>query len=191
MRRVGDKASHCSPDEEKALFERVVHRDRSALAAFYRLYHSRLFRFAFRLTNSFGAAEELVNDVMLAVWDGAASFRRGSKISTWVFGIAYRKCMSHLRGKRLVTDSEVSVEQIADESGDELENREWVRLGLDRLPDEQRLCMLLVFYVGCSYAEIAQITDCKAETVKTRMFHARRKLRLTMPELAMPIPKEP
>ena len=158
----------------------------TGLADFYRLYHSRLFRFAYRLTNSFGAAEELVNDVMLAVWDGAAKFRQQSKISTWVYGITYRKCMTHLRRKRITTVPDVSVDRLADEAGENIEDAQWVRRGLESLPDEQRLCMLLVFYVGCTYAEVAEITESKAETVKTRMFYARQKLRSTMPELAQP-----
>ncbi len=179
-----NRAEH-SPKEEDAIFNRVIRGERDALADLYRLYHPRLFRFTYRLTNSFEAAEELVNDVMLAVWNGAASFRHGSKISTWVYGIAYRKCMSHLRRKRINIVPDVSVEHLADETSECIEDSEWIRHGLARLPEDQRLCMLLVFYVGCSYAEIAEITDCKEATVKTRMFHARRKLRITMPELAI------
>ena len=186
MMSLQDRNAQFSPDEEKALFERVVDRDKEALANLYCAYHPRLFRFTYRLTHSYGAAEELVNDVMMAVWDGAAKFRGGSKVSTWVFGIAYRKCMSHLRKKRVATDSEVSVEHLADTAPDAADDREWIREGLEQLPEEQRLCMILVFYVGCSYAEVAAITDCKAETVKTRMFHARRKLRTSMPDLAEP-----
>jgi RNA polymerase sigma-70 factor (ECF subfamily) len=176
-----------SAADERAIFERVVNGERDGLADLYRLYYPRLFRFTYRLTNSFGAAEELVNDVMLAVWEGAASFRHQSKISTWVYGIAYRKCMSHLRRKRITTVPDVSVEHLADEAGENIDDAQWVRQGLDSLPVEQRLCMLLVFYVGCSYAEVAEITDCKAETVKTRMFYARQKLRATMPEMARPV----
>ena len=187
MAKLQDNELAVSPGEEQALFDRLAEGDRDALAEFYRLYYERLFRFAYRLTNSFGAAEELVNDVMLAVWKGSGEFRSESKISTWVFGIAYRRCMSHLRRKRIATVPEVSVEHIADESGASLEDSQWIKAGLDSLPDEHRLCMLLVFYVGCSYAEVAEITNCKPETVKTRMFYARQKLRSTMPELAEPI----
>ena len=187
MANLQDNEIGIAPAEERAVFERLANGDRDALAEFYRLYHQRLFRFVYRLTNSYGAAEELMNDVMLAVWKGASEFRRESKISTWVFGIAYRRCMSYLRRKRISTVPDVSVEHLADESGASMEDAQWIRAGLDSLPDEHRLCMLLVFYVGCSYAEVAEITQCKAETVKTRMFYARQKLRTTMPELAEPL----
>lgn len=184
MTKKSDKNSEESQIDEQAIFARVVNRQRDGLADFYRLYHPRLFRFTYRLTNSFGASEELVNDIMLAVWDGAAQFRQQSKISTWVYSIAYRKCMSHLRRKQIKTVPDISVEQLADEAGENVEDSQWIQQGLERLPAEQQLCMLLVFYIGYSYAEVAEITDCKAETVKTRMFYARKKLRKTMPALA-------
>ena len=129
MAKLQDNELAVSPGEEQALFDRLAEGDRDALAQFYRLYYERLFRFAYRLTNSFGAAEELVNDVILAVWKGSGEFRSESKISTWVFGIAYRRCMSHLRRKRIATVPEVSVEHIADESGASLEDSQWINIG--------------------------------------------------------------
>ncbi len=172
--------------EEAELLREVVAGDRNALAALYRQYHTPLFRFAFRLTNSYGTAEELVNDVMLAVWKNASQFRHGSKVSTWVFGIAYRQCMSRLRRKRVTIVPDVKIDQIADQSRDGIEDSQWIERGLEELPDEQRVSMMLVFYLGCSYGEVAEITGCKEATVKTRMFHARRKLRSSLPSLAEP-----
>ena len=174
---------------ERRLLSRVVDQDKEALASLYRIYHPRLFRFAFKLTSSYGASEELVNDIMLAVWNGAGSFRNGSKLSTWIFGIAYRKCMSHLRRKSIKIDVDVSVEQIADGKSGSVENEQWVLHGLQMLPEEQRISLVLVFFVGCSYQEVADITGCKEATVKTRMFHARRKLRLSLPDIAQPRPQ--
>ncbi|MDJ0712471.1 MAG: RNA polymerase sigma factor [Woeseiaceae bacterium] len=179
-----------SQADETALLREVVEGDRNALAALYRLYHTPLFRFAFRLTNSYGTAEELVNDVMLAVWKNASQFRHGSKVSTWVFGIAYRQCMSCLRRKRVTIVPDVRIDQIADSSRDAVEDSQWIEQGLAELPDEQRVSMMLVFYLGCSYGEVAEITGCKEATVKTRMFHARRKLRSSLPSLADPVNQE-
>lgn len=186
MKIPQENGANPSPIEEQAIFDRIVNGERDGLADFYRLYYPRLFRFAYRLTNSFGATEELVNDVMLAVWNGAASFRNKSKISTWVFGIAYRKCMSYLRRNQITTVPDISVENLADETSDSFDDMQWIQQGLEGLPAEQRICVLLVFYMGCSHAEVAEITDCKAETVKTRMFYARKKLRSIMPAMAQP-----
>ncbi len=188
--RRHDRMQRDSHEDEAGLLREVVEGDRNALAALYRLYHAPLFRFAFRLTNSYGTAEELVNDVMLAVWKNASQFRHGSKVSTWVFGIAYRQCMSCLRRKRVTIVPDVKIEQIADNSRDAIEDSQWIEQGLAELSDEQRVSMMLVFYLGCSYGEVAEITGCKEATVKTRMFHARRKLRSSLPSLADPVNQE-
>jgi len=185
-----DRMQQDSHADEAALLREVVAGDRNALAALYRQYHTPLFRFAFRLTNSYGTAEELVNDVMLAVWKNASQFRNGSKVSTWVFGIAYRQCMSCLRRKRVTIVPDVKIDQIADNTRDAIEDSQWIERGLAELPDEQRVSMMLVFYLGCSYGEVADITGCKEATVKTRMFHARRKLRASLPTLADPVNQE-
>jgi len=185
-KRLLNTETKLSDDDELALLARVATRDKEAIAEFYALYRTSLFRFAFRLTRSYGAAEELVNDVMLAVWNGADGFRQGSKVSTWVFGIAYRQCVTYLRRKRIATVPDVAIEQLADETPDAVENGQWIERGLEDLPDEQRVSMLLVFFLGCSYSEVADITGCKEATVKTRMFHARGKLRKSLPALAQP-----
>jgi RNA polymerase sigma-70 factor (ECF subfamily) len=53
-----------------------------------------------------------------------------------------------------------------------------------RVPPEQRMVLELTYYLGYSCAEIATIMECPVNTVKTRMFHARRKLRDLLPQLA-------
>jgi len=163
--------------EEQVLIEQVAARDRDALAELYGRYHARLFKFVFRLTRSYTATEELVNDVMLAVWRSAPGFRGDSRPSTWIFGIAYRQALKRLSRKQLATAANVDVDQLPDGRPASVEQEDWVRRGLDSLPAAQRLAMELVFYVGLSYEEVAAVTDCPVNTVKTRMFHARRKLR--------------
>jgi RNA polymerase sigma-70 factor (ECF subfamily) len=65
----------------------------------------------------------------------------------------------------------------------DLEERDWLRRGLDRLSPEHRLVVELAFYVGCSYEEIATIANCPVNTVKTRMFHARHRLQGILKDL--------
>lgn len=162
---------------ELALLARVAQSDRDALTELYRGYHGRLFKFVYRLTGSHTIAEEMVNDVMLVVWRKAESFRGESKVSTWIFGIAYRLAMRRLskRQKRLLRQVDTFPE-LADE-GPPIEMEDWVRSGLDALPAAQQMAVVLVFYLGLSYEEVATVTECPVNTVKTRMFHARKKLR--------------
>jgi len=163
--------------DEAALLRRVAGGDREAMEELYHQYHPRLFKFTYRLTRSYGAADELVNDVLLVVWQSAASFRGESRVSTWIFGIAYRKAMRHMRRRSLRPAHDQRVEVMSRDESAIAETEDWVRQALDTLPPAQQLTVVLVFYLGLSYPEIAQATDCPVNTVKTRMFHARRKLR--------------
>ena len=163
--------------DERELMAAVAGQDRSALETLYRDYHTRLFRFAFRMTHSHGAADEIVNDVMLAVWRGAGNFRGSSKVSTWIFGIAYRQTLKRLSKKSLTIAPDFDPDDVPATENGSREERDWIRHGVDTLPAAQKLTVVLVFYVGMSYEEVAEVTDCPVNTVKTRMFHARRKLK--------------
>jgi len=163
--------------EERALLELVAAQDRDALTELYSHYHARLFKFVFRMTRSYTAADELVNDIMLAVWRSAGKFRGDSKPSTWIFGIAYRQALKRLSRKQLSIASHLDVDQLPDVQSKEVEQEDWVRHALETLPAAQRLAMELVFFLGLSYEEVAAVTECPVNTVKTRMFHARRKLK--------------
>jgi RNA polymerase sigma-70 factor (ECF subfamily) len=163
--------------EEQALLEQIAAENREALTDLYSRYHARLFKFVFRMTRSYTDADELVNDIMLAVWRSAGKFRGDSKPSTWIFGIAYRQALKRLSRKQLTIATHLDIDQLPDAESKAVEQEDWVRSGLETLPAAQRLAMELVFYLGLSYEEVATVTDCPVNTVKTRMFHARRKLK--------------
>lgn len=177
MKNYAEKGTRAENERELRLLHRVVEQDRDAIAELYNLYYARLFKFVFRLTRSYGAAEELVNDIMLQVWRGAAGFRGESKVSTWVFGIAYRMAMRRLKRRKIKLSLHTDPDLLATDSRDLMEKEDWVRHGLSQLPAAQQVTVQLVFYLGLSYEETAQVTQCPVNTVKTRMFHARRKLK--------------
>src|SRR5262245_51867119 len=84
------------PNDELALLRRVAAKDRKAFEALYHLYYRRLFGYLLKLTRRAELVEEVLNDVMLAVWKGAPSFDGRSRPSTWIFGIAYHKALKAL-----------------------------------------------------------------------------------------------
>ena len=185
MQTIRDSKRKAADIDERALLRRVAERDRNALAELYRAYHPRLFKFVFRLSSSYAIADELVNDIMLIVWQKAGSFRGESRVSTWIFGIAYRVTMRRVTRKKLSLVSKPDAEaSVRDDHAQELED--WVRYGIDKLPEAQQTTVLLVFYLGLTYEETAAVTDCPVNTVKTRMFHARRKLKALLETHAIP-----
>ncbi|MFC4312826.1 sigma-70 family RNA polymerase sigma factor [Steroidobacter flavus] len=181
------KPSALSNNEaELALIRRVSLRDRTALRELYLLYHRRLSRFLMRLTQRQDLAEEVINDTLLVVWNSADRFRGDSRVSTWIVGIAYRRALKSIRRRRSfelveleATDSLVGVDNLQ-----ACETQEWIEEALEELPLEQRLCLELAYVLGHSCEEISVITSCPVNTVKTRLYHARRKLSVLLPRLA-------
>lgn len=166
--------------DEYVVLERVANGDREAMSELYRIYQPRLFKFVFRLTQSYTVSDELVNDIMLIVWRKAASFRRASKVSTWIFGIAYRQSLQRIGKKKLRIVPGAEPDDMFVEAVGNVEDEDWVQHGLRALSPPQRLAMVLVFYLGLSYDEVADVSGCPVNTVKTRMYHARQKLKKTL-----------
>jgi RNA polymerase sigma-70 factor (ECF subfamily) len=162
---------------EAQLLQRIADRDGDAFEALFESYYPRLFRFLFRLTRSHGAAEELANDVLLTLWKDADRFRGDSKVSTWIFGIAYRQALAHLRKRKFKLVPFVERDAVVDEAGAQIEREDWVRRGVEELPPKQKLTVMLVYFLGLSCEETAKVSGVPVSTVKTRMFHARRKMK--------------
>ena len=167
---------------EMALLDRIVRGDRAAFEDLYRLYHPRLTRFLLNLIRRPTLVEEVLNDTMMVVWDRADSFNGASKLSTWIFAIAYRKAMKGLKRQDEAVedkDSENRVSQDAspeDESSRHRINALLMR-AMDELSPAHRAVVDLTYFHELGYREIATILECPVDTVKTRMFHARRHLR--------------
>jgi RNA polymerase sigma-70 factor (ECF subfamily) len=170
---------------ELALLTRIAARDAQAMHELYHLYHRRLARFLMRLTSRYDLAEEIINDTFWVVWQHAADFRGASQLSTWIFGIAYRRALKTLKRVRpdLMAEADEAPEQV-EEPWQQAELREWLGMALAKLPHEQRMVLELAYNVGHSCEEIATIMECPVNTVKTRMFHARRKLKGLLTSLA-------
>jgi len=170
--------------QERQLLDRIADRDREAFDELFRAYHPRLFRFVFRITASYRASDELVNDILLIVWQSAGTFRGESRVSTWIFGIAYRQSLRHLRTRKILTVPLADDTVVDTGSNQRIEREDWVRRGISKLPPKQRMTVMLVYFLGLTYEETAVATDAPVNTIKTRMFHARRKLREYLVEVA-------
>jgi RNA polymerase sigma-70 factor (ECF subfamily) len=168
--------------DEAALMTRIARRDLRAFEELYRAYHPRLTRFLITVTRRPPIVEEVLNDTMMVVWNRPERFNGSSRLSTWIFAIAYRTALSALRRQDQPVEDKDADQRPAAEPGPErqLADRqlEAVLLGaLDDLSADHRAVVDLTYFHDLGYREIAQIMDCPIDTVKTRMFHARRHLK--------------
>lgn len=184
--------SDARPDGEaeqrdRALIAAVGRGDRAAFERLYLAHQPALARFIARHTSRRDLVDEVINDAFWVVWRKAAEFRGDSKVATWIIGIAYRCMLKALRGGvPAETETEAVSEELLTDVGSEAEQRElrdWVRRGLALLAPEQRTTMELAYFLGQSCDEIAAIMNCATGTVKARMFHARLRLRNSLPAL--------
>ncbi len=176
-------------EEDLALIRSIARRDREAFERFYCRYAPRLGRYAMRLLKQREAVDEVIDDVMLVVWQDAARFdAEVSRPSTWLFGITHHKTLKRLvrsssRREALPLDSgEAEGRGDASAALDPEQAAMGRQLGtalagaLSQLSADHRAVIELAFCEDYSYQEIAAVTGCPVNTVKTRMFHARKRL---------------
>ncbi len=177
---------------ELQLLQGVLRGQRAEFEALYRIYHPRLQRFLLQLTRRPELADEALDDTMMVVWERAAGFDGRSKLSTWIFGIAYRKGLKALNRLDLpLEDADPETELHQAEPGPNPEQQLSLaqrqrRLleALGELSADHRAVVELCYFQGLAYGEIAEVMACPPETVKTRMFYARRRLRLLLADVA-------
>ena len=183
------KADNSEDDKDRALLARVATQDKVAFEALYAKYFSSLSRYLTRLLRRPEMIEEVVNDTMYVVWQKAGTFEGRSKVSTWITGIAYLKGIKALDHLRMVPEDgaqTLSEEFDLEDDNDVIQKLgldEWLRSGLHALSADQRSVVELTYFSGFSYQEIADVMHCPVNTVKTRMFHARRHLAKLLPVL--------
>jgi RNA polymerase sigma-70 factor, ECF subfamily len=172
-------AAALSPTDAE-LVRQVAAGDEAAFAELYDLYAPAVYNYLLRLVNESAVAEEILQEVFLAMWRGAHRFREEARVKTWLLRIAHHQAVSWLRRARAGVWAH---EELGDHEHDPIEEhlaRSWqidqVRAALARLTPNHRAVIELTFVQGLSYAEIAEVMNCPIGTVKSRMSYALRHL---------------
>lgn len=160
---------------DQDLIARVAGEDEDAFRMLYERFSDRVFRYAFTLLRNQHLAEEVAQETMIAVWKSAGRFASRSKLSTWIFGIARNKAFDLLRKERR-GDRLPDVTLVEPDPASAVLKEQLVAGAMESLPESQREVVFLTFYEGLSYGEISAMLDIPEGTVKSRMFHAKRKL---------------
>lgn len=174
--------SRVAANDELDLLARVRSGDRAAFEELYRLYHPRLTRFLWTLIRRPTLVEEVLDDTMMVIWTRPDSFHGASKLSTWLFAIAYRKAMRGLSKQDEAVEDRDAERRVSDDAGPDDSSsrarvREMLSAAIAELSPAHRAVVDLTYFHELGYREIAVILECPVDTVKTRMFHARRHLR--------------
>lgn len=177
---VSDSDAH-----DRELVRRIASRDESALQELYQEFGQCLYAFALRLTSDPAAAEDVVQDVLVAVWQTAGKYRGDGKLKSWLLGIVHHTALKSLRRRSINISEEMESslpdhEPLPEEQVQASQQSQLIRRGLQELSPEHRSVLELVFYQGLSLQETAEVCGCPVGTVKSRLNYARQHLRRTL-----------
>jgi RNA polymerase sigma-70 factor, ECF subfamily len=165
-----------------ALMERIAKRDAAAMRILFTRHNARVYRFALRLVGDNALAEEVTSAVFLDVWRKPANFGGRCQVSTWLLAVTRHKAIEARRRRSTERFDHESGGKIADPSGDPetaMHKRQTSSIlfnCLSKLSAAHREVVDLVYYHQKTIDEVAAITGLERNTVKTRMFYARRRL---------------
>lgn len=172
-------AQALSDDE---LVKRIAAGCRTAMHALYARHSRRVYRFALRLLGDPAAADDVVSQVFLDVFRAAPRFEGRSSVSTWLLAICRNKAylLRRRRAPDQLDEGMVSMIESTDETAEDSLQRQDVakiiKAALDRLSAAHREIIDLVYYQNLSVEEAGEVLKIPKNTVKTRMFYARKHL---------------
>lgn len=178
-----DNSPYQEHDPDWILIRAMADGDVRALNELYARYGGMVLSFLTARLNNRQLAEEVLQDVMLAVWDSAHTFEARSKVKTWLLVIARNRAINATRRKKLpvIQIDEVyglrSEDTSPMEALERQEQQDRVREAIKRLPDGQREVLVLVFYHQLTGVEVAEVLDISEGTVKSRLHRAKENLR--------------
>lgn len=170
------------------LLQRVASGDERAFEELYRLTAQKIWFYIYRLCGDREKTEDIMMETYLEIWRSAKNFEGRSRALVWMYSIARHLTFKTLRRER--RHEEVEYEETAGDQNPVEESLERERFSLlaralKRLPLPHREVLDLVFFHGLRYEEVARILDIPVNTVKTRVFHAKKKLRKILEEMGV------
>jgi RNA polymerase sigma-70 factor (ECF subfamily) len=159
------------------LLQGTTRRDEKAFEALYGRYSAPVYNYLLRLIHEQDVAEELLQEVFVAVWERAGRFRGQAKVSTWLFRIAHHRAVDWLRKRRpslLEEDARLPDGDSPEAEAFDIWHIDQLQVALAQLSPDHRAVLELVFFQGLSYREVAQVVDCPVGTVKSRVSYAKR-----------------
>ena len=171
--------------DDAAWLARLRAGDVAAFEELVTTYQHRVYGVALRMLGNRAEAEEIAQEVFLRAHRTLADFRGEAKLSTWLYAIASRLCLTRLAGaeRRLRRAEGVDLERVADTRdapGAEIERRERetaLSRAIAELPEERRIVVVLRDLEGLSYEDISTVLGVELGTVRSRLHRARMDLK--------------
>ena len=168
-------------DKDEALVRRAHAGDGEAFDLLIERHYDRIYRVGARVLNDAAAAEDLAQEVCIGLAARLASFRGGSRFTTWLYRVVVNAALDAMRrdGTRQRSERDYTQARALAQADDaaRAEQLVWLRQTLSRLPEDLRLTVILVLDEGLRHAEAAAVLGVTEATVSWRMHQVRRHLR--------------
>ena len=155
--------------------------DNNAMRVLFARHNVRVFRFAVRIVGNEATAEDVVSEIFVDVWRNASRFEGRSQVATWILGIARHKALAAARRRPIgeFDDEIAAIEDPADGpeiAAQKADRSAILRECLEQLSPAHREIIDLVYYHERTIDDVASILGVPLNTVKTRMFYARKRI---------------
>jgi RNA polymerase sigma-70 factor, ECF subfamily len=167
---------------DEALIRQIAGGHKLAMRALFARHQVKVYRFALRIVRDAALAEDVVSETFIDAWQHAGRFEGRSSVSTWLLGIARHKALTAAQRRPTESIDDQAAQNVVDTANDpeaELGDRDRgvvIRRCLKALSPEHAEIIDLVYYQEKSIKEIVEILGIPDNTVKTRMFYARKRL---------------
>lgn len=185
--------SETAPLEDVSdLVRRARGGDQEAFGALMQAHYERVFRTVLGVIRNEHDARDVCQEVWITVWNKLETYQGGSQFTTWLHPIAVRRAVDHLRRRQKWfhrflpfagddTENHAAAPEPAADSdprqdSERRERSEKFERALTSLPEKHRTVLVLREVEGLSYEQIAKTLNCRAGTVMSRLFNARRLL---------------
>jgi RNA polymerase sigma-70 factor (ECF subfamily) len=169
-------------DEDSELLDKLAANDEAAFRMLVERHIDRAYAIALRIVGNAADAEDVVQDTMLKIWSHRGRWQHGrAKFSTWLYRVISNRCIDLRRKPR--NENVETVPEVADSQPGAVEIIErnelngMLELAMQRLPEQQRIAVILSYHENMSNGEIAQVMDTTVAAVESLLKRGRQQLR--------------
>ena len=179
--------------QEKELIQKLQAGDIQAFKQLFEIYKNSIFNLCFRFASNKEEAEDLCQEVFIKIYKSIKTFKRKSKLSTWIYRITVNLCLNYQRrqkgllwfslndsteeyNKDIVENLLIPAEDLPDISLEKKERERIIQLAINSLPKNQQAVLILQRYENMSIKEIAEVMSCTTASVQSRLYRAKENL---------------
>ncbi|MCH2082536.1 MAG: RNA polymerase sigma factor [Saprospiraceae bacterium] len=167
---------------EKELIQACLQNERLAQKELYNRYSKAMYSSAYRITNDFELANDVLQEAFIKIFKNLAKFRQESTLGAWIKTIVVRTALSKIKKQKIFDELEEHHTKHMIDWGDFL-NAEYLERAIKALPEGYRAVFLLIEVEGYSHKEVAEMLGISTGTSKSQLFYAKKRLRAMLKEI--------